>query len=156
MNSRGEAVFINCRGGQAKLIQQIANPQKFLGSFRYRQSAKFFWGSFRYSKSVYKILPPLSQNSPKSCLFKTNILYNFEYLLGEKVCICRLANVLSPPKSLGLQITKEIGSANPESCKTYLSFAHLCLIDDFRNKKKFRILHCMMNKTPFEEVQGTL
>jgi hypothetical protein len=40
MKSRGGAVFITCRGGQAKLSQQIANPQKFLGSFRYRQSAK--------------------------------------------------------------------------------------------------------------------
>jgi hypothetical protein len=41
MKSRGVAVFITCRGGQiANRKLQIANPQKFLGSFRYRQSAK--------------------------------------------------------------------------------------------------------------------
>jgi hypothetical protein len=77
-----------------------------------------------------------------------------------QTCECfKSAKKLGPANhksaNINPQITKEIGS-NPQSCKTYLSFAHLCFIDDFRNKKKIRILPCMMNKTPFEEVQGTL
>jgi hypothetical protein len=82
MNSRGVALLINFRGGQAKLSQQSTNPQKFLGSFRYRQSAKILGAhSAIANPHVFtKYCPTLSENSPKNRLFKTSIFYIFEYL----------------------------------------------------------------------------
>jgi hypothetical protein len=66
-----------------------------------------------------KYYTTLSQNSPKRCHFKV-IFYIFEYehyilyLQGEKVCVCGLAEVLCPIKSLDLQVSNP-PITNPQS-----------------------------------------
>jgi hypothetical protein len=104
MKSRGVAVIITCRGGQAKLCQQIANPQKFLGSFRYLRSANF-----------YKILP----NSLKT-VRTIYALFVRRYSMYLQTCGCfKSAKIwglqIENPQITNSQITKEIGFANPQS-----------------------------------------